>query len=220
MSSKKLPEIIPVISQNTLILLPGTRLPISVEAETMSDNFGKMLKEHKYVGIIQPQRPYNQIESFSKKPDLYSIGCLGEISDVKLTESNMINLTVEGVSRFKVVDELSSDNPYRLFQVNYKNYPDDPDEANQKIDRGRFLGFVDQYLTKEETTLLLKNLKPLSDQSLINALCMSLELSSAEKQALLEAPDLTERADNLLTIFRMGFDFLKNEDPMQSNRLM
>lgn len=192
---------------------------MSIEAETISENYYDMLKEHTYIGVIQPQKPADPWTRFQGSPALYSVGCMGKVAEFKLTGQNNIELLIEGISRFDIQQELSADKPYRLVQASYTDFQEDTKEAKQTIDRSRFLGFVEKYLSKKETDMLLKSLKPLSDQSLINALSMSLELSSAEKQALLEAHDLTDRADTLLMIFKMGFDFLKNEDCAQSSQL-
>tara|TARA_Y100001970_G_C13810302_1_gene639675 strand:- start:151 stop:684 length:534 start_codon:yes stop_codon:yes gene_type:complete len=157
------------------------------------------MKSNKLIGMIQPKT--SNIKE--NQPELHEVGCLGKITSFRETEDGRFLIEIKGLIRFRKITELSTENKYRVIQVNFKDFYEDLE--NKKED----LKFSDlELIFKDLKSLFEKrgfiiNWKALEKQSLdetINALAMASPFSLEEKQVLLEAQNLDNRKEKIAQI--------------------
>src|SRR5690606_11083143 len=94
------------------------------------------------IGMIQPSETPRGREALSEtyRPDVYRVGCVGEIAPAAEAEGGRVLITLRGLCRFAVVDELQTDTPYRQVAADYTDFADDAVPAADGIaDRERLL---------------------------------------------------------------------------------
>ena len=112
--------------------------------------------------------------------------------------SGLLELT--GVSRFKVVEELTVLTTYRQCKVDFFSYVDDfvPRKGENAVDRTALLEVLTDFLKANNLKVDWEGIESAPNEALVNALAMMSPYGIAEKQALLEAPDLKTRAEILV----------------------
>ena len=199
MKFNNLPNKIPVFPLSNFIIFPQTTVPLNIFEPRYIDMINDSMKSNKFIGIIQPKTSNTK----QIKPELHEVGCLGKITSFRETEDGRFLIEVKGLIRFRKIIELSTENKYRVLEVNFKDFY--PDLENKKEN----LKFSDlELIFKDLKSLFEKrgfiiNWKALENQSLdetINALAMASPFSLEEKQVLLEAPNLDNRKEKISQI--------------------
>lgn len=126
-------------------------------------------------------------------------------------------VTLGGVSRFRVVEEIEGFSPYRRCDVNWSGFDRDlgEDEVDDSFDRARFLDLLGRYFDSRGLSADWDTLKDAEDELLINSLSMMLEFEAEDKQALLEAPSLETRRETLVTLIEFAMRGGQEEGLMQ-----
>ena len=186
---ENLPKKISVFPLSNFIIFPNTFVPLNIFEPRYIKMIDDSMKANRIIGMVQP-RSKNEI------PKLYSIGCAGRIINFNETEDGRYLIVIRGISRFKILNEINNDKPYRECEVNFHQYNKDMIENYNEIK------FTDlELIFKNLKTLFKKkgyivNWKELEKQSLdqtINALAMASPFSLEEKQVLLETVDIKNR---------------------------
>ena len=190
-----LPREIAVFPLAGALLLPGGRLPLNVFEPRYLALVEDALGQGRLFGMIQPKA----------EDELYSIGCLGRISSFAETEDGRLVITLSGITRFKVIEEVSKHLAYRSMRVDYSDFVADMQPPSLPvIDRRRLLSALSTFLNAAEMPLNVRVLDDLKDIDLINTLAMICPFEPAEKQALLEQDGGQARADTLLAILELS----------------
>ena len=198
MKKEDLPNILPVFPLSNFIIFPRTTVPLNIFEPRYIEMIDNSMKTNRLIGMIQPKKS-GQL----KKPDLYKIGCAGKITSFNETDDGRYLIILNGICRFKIMDELNNENLYRECEVNYDDFLKDLNEKSEEIK------FSDLNLIFQNLKGLFKkqgyeiNWKEIEKQSLdqtINTLSMASPFSLEEKQVLLESKDLTIRKDRLKEI--------------------
>ncbi len=210
---ESLPGSLPVFPLSGALLLPRCRLPLNIFEPRYLRMTEDALAGDRLVGIVQPR----DVESVELAPVLFETGCAGRITSFSETDDGRILIILTGVSRFEVATELEVDTPYRQVVPAWELYRQDLiEEANGGIDRGRLYASLRAYFEARDLDTDWDVLDDASDESLINSLAMSCPFGSAEKQALLEASDLTERNRLILSLLDMAtLDHANGDLPLQ-----
>lgn len=194
---KDLPDIIPVFPLPGALLLPRARLPLHLFEPRYLAMLDDALKTpSRLIGMVQP------CDTSGNKFGLQHIGCAGRVTQFSETEDGRYMITLAGVSRFEVRDEVEGFTPYRRCEVSWDNYSPDLDgtERDVSFDRSSFLDLLDRYFDAMDLSADWDTLKDAEDELLINSLSMLLEFDPEDKQALLEAKSLTQRRETLVTL--------------------
>tara|TARA_B100001769_G_C21722884_1_gene397611 strand:- start:79 stop:612 length:534 start_codon:yes stop_codon:yes gene_type:complete len=160
------------------------------------------MKGNRLIGIVQPKKTGEL-----KKPNLYHIGCVGKITSFNETEDGRYLIILNGICRYKIIDELNNDKFYREFNVSFEDYTDDLKEIKKeeiKFSDLRFIFNNLKNLFKKKGYLI--NWKDIEKQNLdqtINTLSMASPFSLEEKQILLETNSLSERMKKLEEILKI-----------------
>ncbi len=208
-----LPEVIPVFPLAGALLLPRARLPLHVFEPRYLTMLDDVLKTpERLIGMIQP----NEVPG-RDGPGLMSIGCAGRITQFTETEDGRYMITLLGVSRYRVVEEISGFAPYRRAKVNWDGFEQDRGEAERDptLDRHALMTQLERFLSGRGLQTDWDTLQKAQDELLINSLSMLLDFAPEDKQALLEAPSLTTRRETLVTLIEFALHGGDGEDLLQ-----
>ncbi|EAQ27170.1 MULTISPECIES: LON peptidase substrate-binding domain-containing protein [unclassified Roseovarius] len=209
-----LPEIIPVFPLPGALLLPRSRLPLHLFEPRYLAMLEDCLKTPgRLIGMIQP----NRVPGREGGTGLHAIGCVGRVTQFSETEDGRYMITLTGLSRFRVQDEVEGFTPYRRARVSWTGFERDmgPVDSDPGFDRNAFLGLLGRYFQARELQTDWDSLKEAEDELLINSLSMLLGFEPEDKQALLEAPSLSTRRETLVTLIEYVLRGGDNEDIMQ-----
>ncbi|MBM3521677.1 MAG: peptidase S16 [Alphaproteobacteria bacterium] len=198
-----LPEIIPIFPLPGVLLLPRGRLPLNIfEPRYVAMIDDALGAPHRVVGMIQPLD-----DGGSTDPSVYPVGCLGRITSFSESDDGRYRylITLTGVSRFTIVEELEDRRGYRRVRAGYGPWAADREAVRPGIlDRPQLLTTLKRYFTVNEISADWDAIGQTPDDRLIITLAMVCPFSPNEKQALLEARDAGERARTLMTLMDMA----------------
>jgi Lon protease-like protein len=170
---------------------------------------------HRLIGMIQPDTAHPGPED---KPNLFTIGCVGRITQIAESGDGRYLLQLTGIARFRVEEELGVTTPYRQARVTYC-FTDDftPRKGEDDVDRESLLRSLSMFLEANNLKADWEGIENAPNEALVNALAMMSPYGAAEKQALLEAPDLKTRAEILvaLTEIELAEKTSGTEGPLQ-----
>ncbi|WP_390911431.1 LON peptidase substrate-binding domain-containing protein [Pseudosulfitobacter sp. SM2401] len=196
--SADLPDTLPVFPLPGALLLPRARLPLHLFEPRYLQMFDDALKtETRLIGMVQP----NEVPG-RDGTGLHTIGCAGRITQFSETEDNRYMITLGGVSRFRVVNEVDGFHPYRRCEVNWDGFERDLGKMEMDVvfNREPFLNKLSQFFEARGLNADWETLTDADDELLINSLSMMLDFEPEDKQALLEAPSLSTRRETLVTL--------------------
>jgi uncharacterized protein len=209
----ELPQTIAIFPLAGALLLPRSRLPLHIFEPRYLQMIEDALKtDTRLIGMVQP----NEVPG-REGTGLHRIGCAGRITQFSETEDGRYMVTLGGVSRFRVVNEIEGFSPYRRCDVNWSGFDRDlgSDEVDSSFDRPRFLDLLGRYFDTKGLSADWDTLKEADDELLINSLSMMLEFEAEDKQALLEAPSLETRRETLVTLIEFAMRGGQEEGLMQ-----
>ena len=205
-----LPPTIPIFPLDGALLLPRMRLPLNIFEPRYLEMVRDALSGDRVIGMIQPRDPATYERA--QKAEIYSIGCLGRITDWRETGDGRYLIALEGMSRFRVLRELDAPTGYRQVDVSYDEFPEDGTPAKEMpAIRQALLRNLKIYLERIGADVEWREIETTPDEQLINSAAMMCPFPGIEKQALLEAPTLEERAQVLGTL--MAFSPEAQSDP-------
>ena len=190
----KLPEIIPVFPLSNFIFFPKTTVPLNIFEKRYLEMIDDAMKGDRIIGMIQPK------ESNQNSPLLYNIGCAGKITSFNETDDRRYLIVITGISRFKISQEIKTENLYRKCEVDYSNFKSDLGDTKKEIKFSDLELIFKNLKSLFDKQGYLINWKELEKQSLdetINTLSMASPFSLEEKQILLETTNLDERKKKL-----------------------
>jgi len=201
-SEKDVPEAIPVFPLSGALLLPGGRMPLNIFEPRYLAMIDAVLPKHRVIGMIQPALDGSCRED--GEPLLCDVGCLGRLTSFAETGDGRYLISLQGVCRFRLDRELTVRTPFR--QGNILPFVTDLDSAadTSEPDRPALLRAFQSYLQAHDLDADWASIRRAENASLVNALSMMAPYGAAEKQALLEAPDLKTRAETLIAITEMA----------------
>ncbi len=213
MTAADLPGTIPVFPLPGALLLPRARLPLHIFEPRYLAMLDDTLKtSHRLIGMVQPREVPG-----SEETRLHSIGCAGRLTQFSETEDGRYMITLTGISRYRIREELSGFSPYRRCDVSWDGFSGDlgGTEHDPGFDRDAFLGLLGRYFEAMQLSTDWDSLKEAEDELLINSLSMLCPFDPEEKQALLEAPQLSTRRETLVTLIEFALRGGAPEETMQ-----
>ena len=199
-----LPVAVPVFPLSGALLLPRGHLPLNIfeprYLAMVRDAMAATGAANRIIGIVQPRGGANGAES--EPPALFEVGCLGRIGDYRETDDGRILITLAGVTRFRIQAELDRTTPYRQVMADYDGFGDDRDdpEALAGVARAALEEVLRAYLDAQGLSADWEAVKSADDESLVTTLASVCPFDPVEKQALLEADDLADRAATLTAL--------------------
>ncbi len=196
------PQVIPVFPLPGALLLPRGELPLNIFEPRYLAMVDDALAGDRVIGMVQP-RPEDE---GSEKPGLSAVGCLGRVTQFQETGDGRYLITLTGVCRFRTAEEIRGGTPYRQCRISIAEFTDDltPRCGEEEVDRRRLLDTFRKYLDEHGLETDWDSIDRASTETLVNALSMMSPYGVREKQALLEAPDLSSRAEVLIAVTEMA----------------
>ncbi|WP_299753431.1 LON peptidase substrate-binding domain-containing protein [uncultured Boseongicola sp.] len=208
-----LPETVPVFPLPGALLLPRARLPLHIFEPRYLAMLDDALKTpDRLIGMIQPREG-----GPTGSPSLQAIGCAGRLTSFTETDDGRYMLTLTGISRFRVIEEIDGFTPYRRCKVSWTGFDRDlgATEHDPNFDRDVFFSALNRFFESNGLQTDWESLKEAEDELLINSLSMLCPFEPEDKQALLEAPSLQTRRETLLTLIEFAMRGGGTEDALQ-----
>ena len=209
-----LPETIPVFPLPGALLLPRGQMPLNIFEPRYLEMVDDSLRDgHRLIGMIQPDPAHPGPED---RPNLYRIGCAGRMTQLAETGDGRYLLQLTGVARFRMVEELKVATGYRQCRVDFTPFGDDfvGRRGEELVDRKAVLEALTAFLKANNLKADWEGIESAPNEALVNALAMMSPFDPAEKQAMLEAPDLKTRAEILVAITEIALAKRRTEgDP-------
>jgi Lon protease-like protein len=197
-----LPATIPVFPLAGALLLPDGRLPLNIFEPRYLAMVEDALGARRLIGMIQPADP---AESTEDRPALYDTGCVGRIASFAETNDGRLQITLVGVSRFRVRREVEGVRGYRRVEADWAPFRSDLDPIGEvKLDRKRLMAALRAYLKLHEMEVDWAAIEGTADAALSIVLPMSCPFEPREKQAMLECATPGERGRTLITLMEMA----------------
>lgn len=199
-----LPEILPIFPLSGVLLLPGAELPLHIFEPRYRAMTRDALVGPGLIGMIQPRANADAAPD-DPRPEIYPTGCMGRITECRQTGDGRYHMTLIGICRFRIHEELPLLDGYRRVTPNYTPFMGDLVQGRDaRLDRDRLSGALAAYCAKRNFTANWDAIKQISDERLLSSLAMLCPFEASEKQALLEAADLTERGRVVIALLEMA----------------
>ncbi len=196
-----LPAVLPIFPLPGCLLLPGGRLPLNIFEPRYLAMTADALKGERIIGMLQPRDSTTALGA----PEVFELGCAGRITAFSETDDGRYLITLTGLARFRVGDELPlAAGGYRLVRANFDGFHDDLAEQEADIDRESLLATLRLFFERHGIKGDWETIEKTSNERLITSLAMLCPFSPGEKQALLEAPGLAERAASMITMLQLA----------------
>jgi hypothetical protein len=195
-----LPATLPIFPLNGVLLLPRGRLPLNIFEPRYLAMTRDAMGGERMIGMIQPSDPADA----GQNPPVYRTGCAGRITSFSETDDGRFLITLTGIARFIVRDELPLHRGYRRVQADWEVYRRDLEPDEGTIDRDRLLAALKAFFRVHGISADWDTIRQTPDERLVTSLAMICPFAPNEKQALLEAADLQERAEVMIALIEMA----------------
>ncbi len=199
-SSAGLPRELPVFPLMGVLLLPRGRLPLNIFEKRYLAMFDDALGGDRLIGMIQPSDSYAN----DPVPALFSVGCAGRITSFSESGDGRYLIALDGVARFRITEELSPRRGYRRVIPDWSPFAADLGEDTGAIDRHRLIELLRAYFRQQQLSANWDAIGQAPDERLVTSLAMICPFQPPEKQALLEADCLSDRARLMMGLLEIA----------------
>jgi Lon protease-like protein len=204
-----LPQVIAVFPLDGALLLPHAHLPLRIFEPRYLNMIDDAMAAERMIGMVQTLG-----DGDPERPRLAKVGCMGRITSFAETSDDCYLITLTGMCRFGVGEELPARLPYRQVRADYGRYEADLKAMTDDdgFDRLRFLRALKPYLERRSLDVDWEAAKTAAGEALVNSLSMLLPFDPVEKQALLEAATLPDRREALIALMEIDSIGRSGED--------
>ena len=199
-NNKKLPEEISIFPLSNFIIFPESTVPLNIFEPRYVQMIDDAMKSHRMIGMVQPKKTGDL-----KKPNLYNVGCVGKITSFNETDDGRYLIVLNGISRFEILKEITTNKLYRVCKVNYEKFNFDFKENREKINFSNLetiLKDLKSIFNKKGYAINWSELEKQDLYNTINTLSMASPISLEEKQTLLESLNVNDRKLKLEKILK------------------
>jgi Lon protease-like protein len=199
MPDDSLPDILPIFPLTGVLLLPRGQLPLNIFEPRYLAMTRDAMDGERLIGMVQPSDP--PIRELN--PSVYQTGCAGRITSFSETEDGRFLITLTGVSRFRIKEELPLLSGYRRVVADWQDFAADRDADEAGFDRSRLTQGLRSFFIQRQVEANWEAIDKAPGEHLVTSIAMMCPFAPNEKQALLEAPTLGERALLLTALIEM-----------------
>jgi Lon protease-like protein len=203
-----LPQVIPVFPLDGALLLPGGQLPLNVFEPRYLNMLDDAMAGDRIIGMVQTLPGGD-----AARPSLVTVGCAGRVTSFSETPDGRYLVTLTGLCRFKIRDELPVRSPYRQVRALFGDFEEDLDDGEAELpvkERETFLLALRHYLDHRGLDIDWASAESAPTAALVNSLAMALPFEPTEKQALLETQTVSDRCAALVAL--LEFDAADDSD--------
>ena len=209
MKKEKFPNKIPIFPLSSAIFFPKTILPLNIFEDRYIQLVNDSMKENRMFGMVQPKNR----EGIT--PEVYKIGCLGKIVSFNETEDKRFIISLSGIIRFKIKNEIKKEKLYRIFEVDYSEFLNDLEEEKDQtinFDKKDLFRKIKFFFQKINYPIDYNELIKLNLYQLVNTVSMISPFSVEEKQKLIETIKIEDKLKVLSEIISFNLiDFEQNK---------
>jgi uncharacterized protein len=205
-SIAELPREIPIFPLAGTILLPRSSLPLNIFEPRYLELFDDVMSANRLVGIIQPTGDGGPTGSpMERDAPLRDIGCVGRVTTFQEHDDGRLTIVLTGIARFRAAGEQSVDHAYRILKADFAPFASDLEAGlgEEDVDRERLLDTLQRYLAQRNLQADWDAISRTAMENLVNWLSVASPFGASEKQALVEAPTLSDRAEALIALAEM-----------------
>lgn len=209
-TSIDLPNVLPVFPLPGALLLPRSPMPLHIfEPRYLQMVEDCMKTPERLIVMVQPRGGLAGNR-------LNAIGCAGRLTAFSETADGRYMITLTGVSRCRVGDEIDGFVPYRRAHVDWSGFDRDlgSPEHDAGLDRPAILSVLRRYFIDEDLNVDWDSLAAAEDEMLINSVSVLCPFGPEDRQALLEAPSLSTRRETLITLMEFALRGGNDEEMM------
>jgi uncharacterized protein len=196
-----LPTTLPIFPLPGVLLLPHGRLPLRIFEPRYLAMTRDALAGERLIGMVQPNDPIVS----DANPPVYPIGCAGRITSFTETDDGLFLITLTGISRFRIREELPLLEGYRRVVPEWTDFARDLEaDENSGFDRDRLIRGLKGFFQHHQISADWDAIASTPVDRLVTSIAMMCPFDPSEKQALLEASDLDDRARLLTAIVEMA----------------
>ena len=185
---------IPIFPLAGALLLPSGDLPLNIFEPRYISMINYALEHNKLIGMIQPK--------YNDSKELFKIGCLGEITNLRESKEKGYIISLKGLSKFQIENEIKHDKKFRLFDVEYEETSSNFNKFDNKLfNKRQFLEKINFFFEKKGFIANLKSFDQIKNESLVIMVAMICPFSNNEKQALLECENINTLANTIISLF-------------------
>jgi len=201
-----LPATLPIFPLPGALLLPGGKLPLQIFEPRYLAMTRDALSSDRLIGMIQPKEQVSESEGLvAHTAALHQIGGAGRITSFGETDDGRYMITLSGLCRFAIVRELPTIGGYRRVVPDFARFRSDMEPATEGVvDRARVLKALKAFFGAQKVKVDWKAVEAIADDTLVTTFAMLCPFAPQEKQALLEASDIAERARVLTTLLELA----------------
>jgi Lon protease-like protein len=201
---EELPNVLPIFPLSGALLLPRGQMPLNIFEPRYLQMCDDALRGHRLLGMVQPNEAAPLIRN---EPAVHAVGCAGRITQFAESGDGRLLITLAGVCRFRIREELTVTTPYRQCSVAFEEFACDLDAnaGEADVDRDSVVRMLHAFAETNRVKLDWTEIEKAPNEALVNALAMMSPFGTVEKQALLEAETLKARAEVLVALAEMGF---------------
>jgi len=207
MTKNDLPNKIAVFPLSNAIFFPRTILPLNIFEDRYIQLVSDCMKEERLFGMVQPK------VMSGKKPEVYTVGCLGKIINFNETSDRRFIINLSGIIRFKIQKELISNKLYREFNVDYSDFIADLEEKKNELKNfanSQLFKKIKIFFHRLNYAIEFDELLKLNFDQLISTVCMISPFSVQEKQKLIEIVKTEDKIKILEEI--IDFNLFDNQE--------
>lgn len=199
-----LPASLPLFPVAGALLFPRLQSPLQVFEDRYIELVDDILGGNRLIGLIQPEGTQEESPKDRDAP-LHMVGTVGYLAHFEEMADQRYLIGLEGICRFDLGDEIEADTPYRQAYFNAERFAGDFDQAGQArdVDRDKFVSVMRTYIDFMDMDVDWEEVEKTETADLVNLGCMLSPYGPREKQMLLEARTLTERAETLIALVEM-----------------
>lgn len=210
----EVPDVVPVFPLSGALLLPRSHLPLNIFEQRYVSMVNDVLAGDRVIGMVQPRFGAGA-DTDDERPKLCEVGAVGRIVSYQETGDGRYLIQLGGICRFEILEELTGPQPYRRCRISVDRFASDLSALKESdaVDRDALIKAFQSYLEANDLEADWKSVRAASNEALVNTLAMMSPYGPAEKQALLEAPDLAARAATLVAITEMDLARRSGDEP-------
>ncbi|NUQ17431.1 MAG: ATP-dependent protease [Sphingomonas sp.] len=188
---------VPLFPLPGAILFPRSQLPLHIFEPRYRDMVRDAVEGAGRIAMIQPHR----LDDDNRAP-LYAVGCVGELVGLEELEDGRFNIVLLGSNRFRLIREEEPEEPYRCAEVDIEAFDDDEPPPLSLAQRAEVEREARRLGDAMGLAVDWNAVNRLDDETLVNAIAQVAPFDVGAKQALLEQPNLTGRADLLVQLMQ------------------
>ena len=194
-TSKNIPNSLPIFPLDNVLLLPFGKLPLNIFEERYINMVLDSLQSHRMIGIIQPKNNNNEF---------FMMGCIGKITSYIETPDYRLVLNLEGVCRFVLHERNLTPKGYYQASIDTSDYLDDLNSMEPMIDRNSLIQKYANFFKMKKLEIDKEVLAETSNLQLLSTLAMLAPFNKIDKQAILESPNVKERINTINSILDLN----------------